>query len=357
MNGRARIEAERQKQKDVYGWTAEHDAQHVNGELAKVAELYSNLHVSPVQTFAWWPETWDRNWMRRKGYPFPLDRDLEKAGALYLAEIDRRRNSGIEQVFALTNHELEMRVSAIAAELDRRAAGGQLTPSKDDPLAQRLDPPRAKRYLGVMVMAAVPRASGCVPGYDVRYPNGCIDWSPAAVFDKHCFELGETDEVTEDLAGRFYSCIGGALDLEDASTSMLATLVSWGKFGHAELTAPVTNGLRCSLHCPFLTEDSDCAKHRDPKGHYCECEVDEAAETGEVGPLRCPLCLELHPVETPAAVPADEDCECNEGHGPCGACASCRPDLYVRVGGVSKLRAVPLGAVPADLLIHNPEER
>lgn len=45
-----------------------------------------------------------------------------------------------------------------------------------------------------------------------------------------------------------------------------------------------------------------------------------------------------------APVPADEDCECNEGYGPCGACASCRPDMY---GWKSVLREAD--EVPAPL--------
>lgn len=43
--------------------------------------------------------------------------------------------------------------------------------------------------------------------------------------------------------------------------------------------------------------------------------------------------------EGATTLPAPEDCECNEGHGPCGACYSCRPDMYVLINGKSVLRA------------------
>jgi hypothetical protein len=81
------IQEERQRQIEVEGWTAEHDAQHVDGELAKAAACYTlraqknNAHgESP------WGWPWDDEWW--KPSPDPV-RNLAKAGALIAAEIDR----------------------------------------------------------------------------------------------------------------------------------------------------------------------------------------------------------------------------------------------------------------------------
>ena len=88
------IAEERQRQIEVEGWTAEHDSQHKNGELANAAVCYAmtpdleNLMCN----------TWDNNfiievfpfkmcWLKRT--PNDRVRDLVKAGALIAAEIDR----------------------------------------------------------------------------------------------------------------------------------------------------------------------------------------------------------------------------------------------------------------------------
>lgn len=80
---------ERRRQVEAEGWTAQHDDQHDEGELAKAASCYAAASVPGcmdlmrARALALWPwETW---WWK------PSDRrqNLIKAGALILAEIER----------------------------------------------------------------------------------------------------------------------------------------------------------------------------------------------------------------------------------------------------------------------------
>ena len=88
------IAEERQRQIEVECWTPKHDSKHVNGELANAASYYAmtdetidfinnqwgndmHLHI--------WP--FDLKWLKRT--PENRIRDLQKAGALIAAEIDR----------------------------------------------------------------------------------------------------------------------------------------------------------------------------------------------------------------------------------------------------------------------------
>jgi hypothetical protein len=83
MNGIERIAAERQRQINVEGFDAEHDDEHVGGELVAAATSYLQSDVTEAVDF-YWP--WDRSWWK----PTPNRiRELEKAGALIAAEIDR----------------------------------------------------------------------------------------------------------------------------------------------------------------------------------------------------------------------------------------------------------------------------
>lgn len=88
------IAAERQRQIDAEGWTPEHDDTHSNGEMARAAAAYSigvsflSGSVQFGKRFLPWRETlwpWDREWWK----PTDRRRDLVKAGALIVAEIDR----------------------------------------------------------------------------------------------------------------------------------------------------------------------------------------------------------------------------------------------------------------------------
>lgn len=77
--------AERRRQIEAEGWTPEHDDQHSNGEMARAASCYitnkerSHLPSVPLK----WP--WSDAWWKPDGYR----RNLVKAGALILAEIER----------------------------------------------------------------------------------------------------------------------------------------------------------------------------------------------------------------------------------------------------------------------------
>lgn len=88
------IAAERKRQIEEEGWTAEHDRQHVNGELALAAACYtmseSARNSSAFRLKSIWP------WETAAWKPSPEDRihELVKAGALICAEIDRLRALG-----------------------------------------------------------------------------------------------------------------------------------------------------------------------------------------------------------------------------------------------------------------------
>ncbi len=83
--------AERQRQVEAEGWTPEHDDHHDNGQMAVAAGYYALAsgypherdigHASIVPTY--WP--WAPAWWK----PSKARRNLIKAGALILAEIER----------------------------------------------------------------------------------------------------------------------------------------------------------------------------------------------------------------------------------------------------------------------------
>lgn len=87
------VAAERHRQIESEGWTPEHDDRELRpGELAKAAACYAvsasyqcdvsvGTRLPAAPTF--WP--WSRKWWKPAG----IRRDLVKAGALILAEIDR----------------------------------------------------------------------------------------------------------------------------------------------------------------------------------------------------------------------------------------------------------------------------
>lgn len=90
------IQAERQRQLTIEGWTAEHDDGHVNGELAMAAACFAvdehlfRAEMRPTTSYAplmayvpLWP--WDDDWWK------PRDRrqNLILAAALIVAEIER----------------------------------------------------------------------------------------------------------------------------------------------------------------------------------------------------------------------------------------------------------------------------
>jgi 3' exoribonuclease, RNase T-like len=94
-SGVGRITDERLRQIRVEGWTAEHDDAHDHGEMAEAASCYTDLAVFQASTGAnlsdrrkplGWPTNWEEKWWKPSSDPI---RNLEKAGALIAAEIDR----------------------------------------------------------------------------------------------------------------------------------------------------------------------------------------------------------------------------------------------------------------------------
>ena len=85
----ADVLAERRRQVEVEGWTAEHDDQHSRGEMAAAASAYVFRAHSPgflrteLKPPHWWP--WAREWWK----PGDTRRMLVKAAALIIAEIER----------------------------------------------------------------------------------------------------------------------------------------------------------------------------------------------------------------------------------------------------------------------------
>jgi len=92
-DGVERIRIERERQKAVEGWTADHDDAHSHDELARVAACYAlpakyrRIGYAGILLPCEYPLNWHRDWWK----PCPDDRirELEKAGALIAAEIDR----------------------------------------------------------------------------------------------------------------------------------------------------------------------------------------------------------------------------------------------------------------------------
>jgi len=93
------IAEERQRQISEEGWTPEHDATHDVGELAMAASCYAMIHEYRPEKLAplgwpWSDEWWKPSFIRDSSGniiqpPHLRIRELQKAGALIAAEIDR----------------------------------------------------------------------------------------------------------------------------------------------------------------------------------------------------------------------------------------------------------------------------
>lgn len=88
MNGTERIAAERQRQIEIEGYTLAHDAKHDDEHLAWAAACYLLTERMSIKGDDFgercWP--WEHDSWKPSNDPI---RNLEKAGALIAAEIDR----------------------------------------------------------------------------------------------------------------------------------------------------------------------------------------------------------------------------------------------------------------------------
>ena len=87
MNGVERIAAERKRQIEIECYDPEHDNQHDDESLALAACYYALPKFYHNNLINLWPNSWDICYAN-KGNKDRI-RDLEKAGALIAAEIDR----------------------------------------------------------------------------------------------------------------------------------------------------------------------------------------------------------------------------------------------------------------------------
>lgn len=110
MSGKARIFKERARQIDIEGYSPSSDEQYTRGELVRAANCYVNAEETPEGSMpAEWP--WDSmSWK-----PTTRERNLEKAGALLLAEADRLHRTA---TFFGDADAVMDRVDDIAKELD-----------------------------------------------------------------------------------------------------------------------------------------------------------------------------------------------------------------------------------------------
>lgn len=92
------VQAERRRQIEAEGWTPEHDDEHSHGQMARAAACYAlagssapNDGTAALLVSLAWP--WDQQWWK----PTSARRDLVKACALVLAEIERLDRACISQ--------------------------------------------------------------------------------------------------------------------------------------------------------------------------------------------------------------------------------------------------------------------
>jgi hypothetical protein len=84
---------ERRRQIEVEDWTTEHDDRQTKGEMARAAACYCAIAGNDAETrdarlrIGWMPATWPWDWAWWK--PKDRRRDLVRAGALIIAEIER----------------------------------------------------------------------------------------------------------------------------------------------------------------------------------------------------------------------------------------------------------------------------
>lgn len=87
---------ERYRQISIEGWTPEHDDEHTDGSLSQAAMTYLDwVHGDyPAGTVPIsWPSGWSPEWFK----PGDDERNLTKACALILAELDRRHRAALKE--------------------------------------------------------------------------------------------------------------------------------------------------------------------------------------------------------------------------------------------------------------------
>ncbi len=84
---------ERRRQIEAEGWTPEHDNVHSGGQIAAAAACYAAATLSPDCDVSAWLWPWGAEWWK----PSDPRRNLVKAGALILAEIERRDRAALAE--------------------------------------------------------------------------------------------------------------------------------------------------------------------------------------------------------------------------------------------------------------------
>ena len=116
--GMKRILAERQRQITKEGWSADHDDRHDQQEMQRAAESYLLSAGMTRQGFKSFrpPDCWP--WSKKWWKPKTEIRDLTRAGALWLAEIDRLKRLGETYQFPTILKNLDNRVKECARRID-----------------------------------------------------------------------------------------------------------------------------------------------------------------------------------------------------------------------------------------------
>ncbi len=132
--------AERQRQIEVEGWTPEHDDAHSLGQMASAALCYlaeDIPHWARQQAHGcYWP--WDAEWWN----PGDHRRNLVKAGALILAEIERLDRATRPR----TGGRRQMKVLIVGGQNRGQVVDVEATPSNMLELVQVRDPVRGEAF-------------------------------------------------------------------------------------------------------------------------------------------------------------------------------------------------------------------
>ncbi len=108
LDGKQRISAERKRQIEAEGWTPEHDDEHGSTTLEKAAVCYAQADDEKAAQPQLWP--WDKAWWKPKARL----RNLERAGALYLAAAEAAQRANDHE----TCNRLRNEVEGCAASID-----------------------------------------------------------------------------------------------------------------------------------------------------------------------------------------------------------------------------------------------